>query len=142
MIKKTIIKKRVWQCSFSLVLRPLNLTGYSYFRYKFRFLSPKFCVRCVAVVPSVAVVSPSHCPLLSSPLAVVPSGHGGLACPAAALALPLPQNLCHAALATAALPPPPLHCRHLRRAKPPPPCCPSSSLPPRYPRHPAAALPS
>jgi hypothetical protein len=101
------------------------------------------CCRChcVAVVPSVTVASPSHCPSLSSPSAVVPSGRSGLAHPAAALALPLPQSLCRAALITAALPPPPPRCRHLRRANPLPPCCPLLSPLPSYPHHPAAVLP-
>ena len=46
--------------------------------------------RCVALVPSVTVASPSHCPSPLLPLAVVPSGRSGLARPAAALAPPLP----------------------------------------------------
>ena len=46
--------------------------------------------RCVTVVPSVANALPSRCPSLSSPSAVMLSGRGGLARPAAALPPSLP----------------------------------------------------
>ena len=54
---------------------------------------------------------------------------------------PLSRSLRHAAVATATLPPPPLHCRHLSRANPPPPCCPLLPPPPRYTRRLATTLP-